>query len=158
VLDESDVTYLYVGAGSTGVVPEVNILRIDKVFDPKTGRPVPAPSDIIGWLRANTFLTVGTSVPVTIAGSAGVQVDVVERKSPTPSDGLLYCDDPPHSCLRLFQQGSGANLAVARGEQIRFIVFRHAGTTLTIEIDAPRARFPSFMAQVQRLLDTLRFA
>ena len=158
VLEEADVTFLHAGAAATGVVPELNILRVDKVYDPTSGRPVPAPADIIDWLRANSFLTVGASMKVTIAGSAGIQVDVVERVSPTPTDGLLYCDDPPHSCLRLFQQRSGSNLAVARGEQIRFIVFRHAGTTFTIEIDAPSARFPAFMDRVQRLLDTLSFA
>jgi hypothetical protein len=46
-------------------------------------------------------------------------------------------------------------------ESRRIAVRRSAGSVLalvfTIEVDAPRARFPDFMSQVQRLLDSLRF-
>src|SRR5437588_10686381 len=116
VVDEVDTVFLYAGPSNAGAVPELNILRVARVYDPKTGKPAPAPADIIGWLRKNTYLTVGASAPVQIAGYPGTQVDVVERKGPKRAAGPFACHNPPNSCLRLFQQRCGESLAVALGE------------------------------------------
>ena len=111
-----------------------------RVVDPKTGRDVPAPTDLAEWLRKHPALQPTQAVPISVGGSSGTRVDA----SPTQSD------------TDIFWYPSGAMHTVPQVRWRVFVVDAH-GTPLTIVYAAPIASFDQALTQLEPLLESVEF-
>ena len=137
-----------------GEGPEtVNIFDVSEAYDPKTGNLVPAPGDLIAWLRTHPYLDAGAPKAIHVGRWRAVQIDVKVARAP-PADSALRCAP---GCLLLFQMGLD-RLPIAQGGRARFIVVQTDATSVVIEFEAAAAGFGASAAVAQRLINTVRFA
>ena len=111
-----------------------------RVVDPKTGRDVPAPTDLAEWLRKHPALQPTQAVPISVGDSSGTRIDA----SPTQSD------------TDIFWYPSGAMHTVPQVRWRVFVVDAH-GTPLTIVYAAPIASFDRALTQLEPLLQSVEF-
>jgi hypothetical protein len=124
-----------------------NIVTKATMADPGDGHPIPFPTDLAGWLRADPDLRVDASTPVTIAGIAGIQVDTT----------TLWTSSGDNKTL-LTLPDNGWNL-VPKAEQWRFIFLDNVnGQRLLILTIANPGTLASAAARAQAVIDTVTFA
>jgi hypothetical protein len=122
-----------------------------KIFDPKSGKLVPAGGDLLEWATSNPHVEVGSPQPVTIGGAKGSEVQgaVVSAPGKAPE-----CDQ---ACLRFTPMGSDDSIYFWRGDRFRFISVNVKGADVAIIVASDKAGFGQAKALSSELLKTLRF-
>jgi hypothetical protein len=119
----------------------------------------PAPRDLVGWLRANPHLKVGPTRPVRLGGVRGVQFDVTVKDIPGPSNCRQFA---PDHCVPLFPITRGneepIELVEVGGSPSRYTVVEVDGQPVVVTVGAPRDQFEDFMAEADKVLETVSFA
>jgi RNA polymerase sigma factor (sigma-70 family) len=113
----------------------LSFMRLPVVVDPASGEVVPAPEDIVGWLRDNLGLRAGEPRRTTLLGRPARQLDVTVVANPRWEDPTCR---PRFElpCLRL-----APNAQPFAGEAIRFLVLDHGGRhRLVVAIESVDAR------------------
>ena len=114
--------------------------RVTRVVDPKTGRDVPAPDDLTGWLSKHPTLQPTRSAPAAVGGASGKRVDAAPAESET----------------NLFWYPSGS-MHTAPGVRWRVYVVDVDGTPLTVVFGASTASFEKGAKKLEPLLASVQF-
>jgi hypothetical protein len=120
----------------------------------------PAPRDLEAWLRANPHLRVGPARPARLGGRRGVRFDVNVKKIPGPSNCQQF---EPNHCVLLFPITRGANvepieLAEVEGSPSRYTLVEVDGQPVLVTVGAPTDQFEEFLAEADKVLETVTFA
>lgn len=115
--------------------PQIEIIRPAAVLPTwiPIGSPQPLPSDLIGWLRSRSDLTIGASSKVTVGGIAGTEVDgSVRSAGNTDPQGWmnLICTASVPSC-----GNERYAIGVGLGRPFRIIVLHVQGQTVVIGLN-----------------------
>ncbi len=51
-----------------GALPQLNLMVVGEVYDPRYRGAVAAPDDLVAWLRSNPYLRTGPPIPTTVGG------------------------------------------------------------------------------------------
>jgi hypothetical protein len=117
-IDVNSVHWLDIEFGHDHPV-EINMMRFDKVFDPKhAGKEMDPPTDLAAWISALPGVTVLARRPVEVGGVAAMQLDLR-----TGSQDLAF---GPTGLADLPTLGFGAH------QLHRVILIRRAGTAVII--------------------------
>src|SRR5215203_1182358 len=113
---------------------------------------VPAPEDMVGWLRENPYLKTEKPKPTSVGGEKGVQFDAIV--SSVPKEPACYgCPD-----LGLFHESAGATAGVEKGEKLRFIVLRDVkGKMVAIMVESSAIGFDKFLPKAQQVINTVEW-
>jgi hypothetical protein len=113
---------------------------------------VPAPEDMVGWLRENPYLKSEKPKPTSVGGEKGVQFDAIV--SSVPEEPVCYgCSD-----LGLFHESAGATAGVDKGEKLRFILLKDVkGKTVTIMVESSALGFDEFLPKAQQVIETVEW-
>ena len=130
------------------------IMNISKmtVRGPTAGTWVPWPADIHAWLSSRPEFKPGVSRPVTVAGHAGIAIDV-DVVTPLADTGDWVQYGPTGT-------GSGFNLRAANDTGVKFrlvVIPTGSGTGIVAYIDSAPADFAQNAASLDQLLSTLTF-
>jgi hypothetical protein len=125
--------------------------RLPQVSDPKTNEVVPAPSDLVAWLRAHPDLHVGAPVGVTLAGRRATRLDFTVAAKPVH-------DDP--FCIQRFQfhcalLAPGASLRAGSAGRL-YVVPARPNPLLVVLVSSDPRRLPALLKGSAGLLDSLR--
>jgi hypothetical protein len=94
----------------------LSFARLPQVVDPKTDNVLPAPKDLVGWLRAHPDLRAGTPARVTLAGRAATRLDFTVVAHPSREDP--FCRSRfQFSCALL-----GPDASIKAGSAVRLFV------------------------------------
>ena len=133
-------------------------LTAQEVMTRKDAHARPSPDDLLGWLLATPYTESSAPRPVTIGGVAGVEVDqTVGPFGPeVPAGADSPCD--PRRCLTLVSLAGPAFLVVPEGPfRLRWWLLTVGGTRLLISAGAPAETFAEFLADVEPLVESVRF-
>ena len=131
----------------------LSFLNVQEVFDP--GRPrelasVPAPEDMVAWLRGHPYLETERPEPATVGGVEGAQLDAAVADVPASE-----CGD---ACLGLFEADPESGWVAYEGEKLRFIVLEDVGDErVIIAVEARAADFEEFAPKAQGVIDTVQW-
>jgi hypothetical protein len=125
--------------------------RLPNVVDPKTNNVLPAPKDLIGWLRAHPDLRAGTPVPVTLAGRAATRLDFTVVAHPSREDP--FCRTRyQFSCALL-----GPDASIKAGSAVRvFVVPGQPDPLLVTLISSDPSKMGRLIKGSEPLLASLR--
>lgn len=155
---------------ATGPEKQVTITAVKWVFDKPllTDRELdanrerhilPAPRNLLRWLRANPHLQIGAAKPARLGGVRGVQFDVTVKKIPGPSNCQQLA---PRHCVTLFPvtRGSEEPIEVVEvsGSPSRYILVEIDGQPVLVTVGAPPGQFSAFIAEAGKVLETVYFA
>lgn len=136
----------------------LNFERWGAVFDPQQsvlGKDdlQPLPQDLVGWLMSHPRLHVIDSTSVTIGGllARSIDVEVTHPLARQPKP----CTTPCVLLGRVADQHEQVDISV--GERARFYVFGGNEHGLVVYFHCQKGLFPAVAAEVQRLLDSVRF-
>lgn len=135
-----------------GGPPQLYIMSVSQVYDPRSGQLAFPPVDMIAWLRSNPYLRTTRVVETTVGSLRARQLDATVTKPP-PTSSPLSCAP---GCVRLFLSGMAA-VGVPKAALIRFIVVDVRGQPVTIEFETARTDFNRFAAAVRPVLDSMTF-
>ena len=132
--------------------------NVKEVFDPS--RPaekvaVPAPEDMIAWLREHPNLEAGEPVPVTVGGVSGTQLDV--EVSSVLRDYPEGCPVPCVNAWPRSDERGEREFVFFLGDKGRHIVLNVEGETVIVSIEAPEEKFEEFLPEAQEVLDTVEW-
>jgi hypothetical protein len=135
-------------------------LLTDKELDANREQHIrPAPRDLLGWLRANPHLRIGAARPARLGGVRGVQFDVNVKDIPGPSNCRQFA---PHHCVTLFPITRGSEepieLVEVGGSPSRYTLVELRGQPVLVTVGAPTGQFAAFLAEADKLLETVSFA
>jgi hypothetical protein len=140
---------------SQGVAgPILAFLSAERVFNPNKVRELdsmPAPEDMVAWLRHHPYLQTDEPQAAAIGGVEGVRLDaVVASVPPTECGG---------DCLGLFTVGDRSYDWLAYEKQkLRFVVLENVGgERVTIVMVAPAEDFEGFLPKAQEVIDTVEW-
>jgi hypothetical protein len=130
-----------------------------QVYNPVTRTQLdPTPPSLVDWLKSHPFLHVVKEGPVTVAGIAGVAVDLMTDPAKDYPD---YCFG--RLCKNLFPTaGNVPAVGVTSGSQFRLIVIKVGGAQVVVYPEAPPQTSPHcdfgvFGPQQDQLLQSARF-
>ena len=141
------------GPGLLSVLTAGHPLDRDQVFATADQALQPssteAPADdAVEWLRSHRDLSVTPSVPATLLGASGVQVEVTV----IPGHGTGACDV---ACVPLFQIGDDGMSSLAEGNVNRVYAVKPGGVEVLVVIGAPPEAFGSLAEKAERLVGTM---
>jgi hypothetical protein len=122
--------------------PILAFVNSEQVFNPGKVRELdrmPAPEDMVAWLRRHPYLETGKPVPASVGGVEGTRLDAVVTSVPATECG--------GNCLGLFTVAEGDyDWVVHVEERLRFVVLKNVGgERVTIAVEAPAADFEGFL-------------
>jgi hypothetical protein len=122
--------------------PILAFVNAEQVFNPGKVRELdrmPAPEDMVAWLRRHPYLETGKPVPASVGGVEGTRLDAVVTSVPATECG--------GNCLGLFTVAEGDyDWVVHVEERLRFVVLKNVGgERVTIAVEAPAADFEGFL-------------
>ena len=133
----------------------IAVREVHRVHDPRTGKKVPAPDDLVGWLLDHPGITAKRVGTVEIDGELAQVLVVTDALVPSVgeqcTEGLLE----PLPCLPLIASRELGGYARA-GDLIRIHVFERRGQTYSTEAYGTKAR-PELAERWDALLRSLRF-
>lgn len=125
-----------------------NIVTEASLADPVDGHLIPFPEDFLAWIKADPDFAAVTSMPVTVGGVSGLQIDA------TP----IWTSTTANKKPLLTLPGNGWNLIPAP-EQWRFILLDPInGERVLILLLAPAEKFQRVLPEAQKVLDTVAFS
>jgi hypothetical protein len=135
-------------------------LLTDKELDANREQHIrPAPRDLLGWLRANPHLRIGAARPARLGGVRGVQFDVTVKDIPGPSNCQQLA---PRHCVTLFPITRGGEepieLVEVGGLPSRYTLVEVEGQPVLVTVGAPAGQFAAFLAEADKVLETVSFA
>ncbi len=128
--------------------------NVQKVFDPSKLPEevlVPAPEDMVAWLREHPYLEAGEPTPANVGGVSGTQLDVVVPLE--PKDYSYECTTPCVPAWDLSQEPDAYHFL--SGYKVRLFVLDVEGETVIVDIEAPEETFEGFLPKAQGVLDTV---
>ncbi len=152
VVEGSERTLVEMSQGVAG--PILAFLSAEQVFNPSKVRELdsmPAPEDMVAWLRQHPYLRTDGPQAAAIGGVEGVRLDaVVASVPPTECGG---------DCLGLFTVGDRSyDWGAYEKEKLRFIVLENVGgERVTIVVEAPAEDFEEFLPKAQEIIDTVEW-
>jgi hypothetical protein len=152
VTEGSERTLVEMSQGVAG--PILAFLSAEQVFNPSKVRELdsmPAPDDMVGWLRQHPYLRTGEPQAAAIGGVEGVRLDaVVASVPPTECGG---------NCLGLFTVGDRSyDWGAFEKEKLRFIVLEDVGgERVMVVVEAPGEDFEEFLPKAQEVMDTVEW-
>ncbi|HEX2069454.1 MAG TPA: hypothetical protein VHH54_04550 [Actinomycetota bacterium] len=138
---------------------------LHRVVEPKasnlfTGKLLPPPQDLAGWLQHHPFIEAGAATVTTVGGKQAIQVDGVVKATPKRYGGPGVEDAGcPAPCVVLWTtepQGSSFVFFV-KGERVRFIMLRVGDQEVVITVEAMAGEFDQVVAESERVLGSVRF-
>lgn len=130
--------------------------RVTSVADPRApSSPVPAPRNLVSWIRKHPRLVADLPKKTTIGGQPATQVDVRVKSAAPRKQRPTSCDRP---CLPLFHPSDGRPVSYEPGDKLRFLIVKAGGRQVTITIAAEAANFDRFVPQAEKVLSTVKFA
>jgi streptogramin lyase len=143
----------------------LGFLSAREVFLPAGNETRPAPRDLARWLENHPHLVIRRKREVTIAGRAGVALDVAVRSTPKPN--------PPEcgrtQCVMLFKMAENFELFLAEArapertepppavDRFVFVDLGDRMLTITYGTLGTEREFRDFARKVDRILTTLEF-
>ena len=129
-------------------------VNTEQVFNPSKVRELdrmPAPEDLVAWLRRHPYLQTDEPQPATVGGVEGLRLDAVVASVPATECG--------GNCLGLFTDTAATyDWVVFEEEKVRFIVLEDVGgERVTIAVEAPAADFEEFLPKAQQVIDTVEW-
>jgi hypothetical protein len=129
----------------------VTLGRLPQVVDPRTNAVLPAPHDLVGWLRAHPDLRAGPPVRVQLAGRPASRVDFSVAAHPRREDPF---------CRRRFQVRCtqlAPNASVrARSAGRLFVVPARPDPLVVAVVSSDPRRLPALIRRSAPLLASLR--
>lgn len=130
--------------------------RVTRVGSPKAPSvAVPAPTDLVSWLRKHPKLLAGKPKKTTVGGKPATRVDVRVKSAAPRKQRPASCERP---CLTLFHPSDGRPVSYEPGDKLRILILESGGKQLTITIAAPKPKFDRFFPQAEKVLATVKFA
>ena len=130
--------------------------NVQNVFDPSKLPEevlVPAPDDMVAWIREHPYLDASEPAPARVGGVSGTQLDAVV--SPAPRD---YPQECPAPCVPGWDLSEGPEAYdFLSGYKVRLIVLDVEGQTVIVDIEAPEETFEEFLPKAQEVLDTVKW-
>ena len=133
----------------------ITIREVHRVHDPDTGKKVPAPDDLVGWLMDHPGITATDAGTIEIDGETAHTVVVTDAQVPPVGEACREGLLEPLPCLPLFASRELGGYARA-GDLIRIHVFEHGGQIYSAEAYGTKAR-PDLAERWDGLLRSLRF-
>ncbi len=126
--------------------------RIARVVDPRSGREIPAPADLVAWLARHPDLRAGSPVRTSIAGSGATRIDTtVAFDRPA---------QPSEMCRRQFMIECtvlAPLMHFANGSRVRWYVLDGGPEPFAITvIGFDRAAFRAALKRTRPILESLR--
>ena len=135
--------------------PEISFVNVDEVFhaenpidpdDPIVAEnAMPAPDDLVGWLKTHPHLEVVSEKKVTVGGASGVQLDALI--SSAPENHPAECQGP---CVAIF--ANSAATYYYPGSSYRFIILNLGMETVAIVINSLAT---DHLQLAEKVLDTV---
>jgi hypothetical protein len=125
--------------------------RLREVYDPATGKAVPAPADILGWLRAHPDIDAGRPRPVRLAGLDGQVLDLTFRFTKPALEELMCRDLQTARCTLLAPGEWHLNGAMERV----YVLDSDPGPLVVAVEGFDAAAFRGAQAAAQPILDSL---
>ena len=121
----------------------------------------PAPRDVEAWLRTNPYLKIGPSRPARLGGVRGVRFDVSVKEPSGPTNCPQFGE--PEHCVYLLAitRGSGVEpieLVEVGGAPTRYLLVEVRGQPVLAGVSAPKEQFEEFVAEADKVLETVSFA
>ncbi len=131
--------------------------RVAQVAPPKSpDSPVPAPNNLVGWIRDNPRLEAGAPTKTIVNGKLATQIDAVVKKAAPRNQRPPSCETP---CLPLFHPSDNQPVSYEPGDRLRFVIVPVRGEVpITITIAATDKDFKSFLPEAEEVLSTVEFA
>jgi hypothetical protein len=125
-----------------------------------TGKLLPPPQDLVGWLQHHPFLEAGTASVTTVGSKQAIQLDATIRAAPKRY-GAPGVEDGgcPAPCVVLWTtEPEGASFVFfVKGERVRFIMLRVGQQEVVITIEAMAREFDQVAAESERVLGSVSF-
>lgn len=109
----------------------MSIRTVDKVWDPRIDKPVPAPMNLVGWLTKHPHLQVRPDGAFEVGG-VRAQVLIVTARGRPPGTGCSVSVFESVSCYPIIASRA-LGLYVRAGDYVRVFVFDVGGRTYTAE-------------------------
>jgi hypothetical protein len=139
-----------------------NPARLSGVINPRSvvdsRRPpgvavVRMPRDLFGWLRRHPRLRAGRPATVRIGNVRATRLDVTVRRG-YPVSGC------PTRCVGIFPASTPSQPGLwfqVQGSTTRYLLIRNGGKRVLVIIEAPAARFRTFLRSAIPLVASIRF-
>ena len=138
---------------------------LHRVVEPKaanlfTGKLLPPPQDLTGWLQDHPHLNAGSPTITTVGETPAVQIDAVVKSAPKRygAPGVQDGGCPAPCAILWTTEPEGASFVFfVKGEKVRFILLKVDGKDVVITIEAISREFDQVAAESERVLATLTF-
>ena len=130
--------------------------NVQKVFDPSELPEevlVPAPKDMVAWLREHPYLEAGEPTQANVGGVSATQLDVIVPVE--PKDYSYECATPCVPGWDLSKEPDAYHFLP--GYKDRLFVLDVEGETVIVAIEAPEETFEGFLPKAQEVLDTVKW-
>ncbi|HEX2267870.1 MAG TPA: hypothetical protein VHI97_06675 [Actinomycetota bacterium] len=157
--------FLSLGAPDLRRPRAVSFQTLHRVVEPKasnlfTGKLLPPPQDLAGWLQNHPFIEAGAATLTTVGGRQAIQVDGMVRATPKRYGGPGVEDGGcPAPCVVLWTtEPEGTSFVFfVKGERVRFIMLRVGEQDVVITVEAMAGEFDQVVAASESVLGTVRF-